>query len=111
MQRFFGTTAKGMEELLVEELRGLGAQKVEKARAGASFEGDLKIAYQACLWSRTANRILLPLKTFSAPTPEKLYAGVKSIRWSEHLSASQTLAVDFASSHSTITHTQFGALK
>jgi 23S rRNA (guanine2445-N2)-methyltransferase / 23S rRNA (guanine2069-N7)-methyltransferase len=100
-----------MEDLLVEELRALGAGSVEKTRAGASFDGDLKIAYRACLWSRIANRILLPLKTFPAATPEKLYAGVKSIRWSDHLSQTNTFAIDFTSTQSAITHTQFGALK
>lgn len=109
--QFFATTAKGMEDLLLGELQALGAQSVEKARAGVAFEGDLKVAYRACLWSRIANRILLPIKKFPAPTPEKLYGGVKSIRWSEYIEADQTIAVDFASSQSQITHTQFGALK
>lgn len=111
MPRFFATTAKGMEDLLADELRGLGLTGVEKTRAGVHFEGELKAAYRACLWSRIANRVLLPIKTFPAPAPEKLYAGVKSIRWSEHMKADQTLAVDFSSSRSQITHTQFGALK
>jgi 23S rRNA (guanine2445-N2)-methyltransferase / 23S rRNA (guanine2069-N7)-methyltransferase len=55
--------------------------------------------------------VLLPLKTFGAPTPEKLYGGVKSIRWSDHLTVRDTLAVDFSSTQSAITHTHFGALK
>jgi len=109
--RFFATTAKGMEDLLADELIALGAPAVEKSRAGVHFEGELKTAYRACLWSRIANRILLPIKSFPASTPEKLYAGVKSIRWSEHLTAAQTLAVDFASTRSQIVHTQYGALK
>jgi 23S rRNA (guanine2445-N2)-methyltransferase / 23S rRNA (guanine2069-N7)-methyltransferase len=108
---FFATTAKGMESLLAGELRALGAEAVEETRAGARFRGDLSTAYRACLESRVANRILLPLRTFPAPTPEKLYGGVKSIRWSDHLSAANTLAVDFSSSRSAITHTHFGALK
>src|SRR5262245_29097956 len=107
----FATTAKGMEQLLAEELKNLGAQKMEVVRAGVSFQGSLELAYRACLWSRVANRILLPLKTFPAPTPEKLYGGVKSIRWSDHLTPAETLAVDFSSSQSEITHTHFGALK
>lgn len=108
---FFATTAKGMEPLLVEELKSQGALEVQEARAGAVFKGTLETAYRACLWSRIANRVLLPLKTFSAPTPEKLYGGVKSIRWSDHLSPENTIAVDFSSSRSQITHTHFGALK
>lgn len=108
---FFATTAKEMEALLAQELEGLGAKKVAPTRAGVSFQGTLETAYRACLWSRIANRILLPLKKFPAPTPEKLYGGVKMIRWSDHFSPDQTLAVDFSSSQSKITHTHFGALK
>jgi 23S rRNA (guanine2445-N2)-methyltransferase / 23S rRNA (guanine2069-N7)-methyltransferase len=109
--RFFATTAKGMEDLLVSELQQLGALEVEKGRAGAYFKGDLRSAYRACLWSRIANRIFLPVSKFPASTPEKLYGGVRSIRWSDHLSTEQTLAVDFQTSHSQITHSQFAALK
>jgi 23S rRNA (guanine2445-N2)-methyltransferase / 23S rRNA (guanine2069-N7)-methyltransferase len=109
--KFFAATPKGMEELLVEELKTLGAQNVTKARAGAMFEGTVETAYRACLWSRIANRVFLPLKTFPAPTQEKLYAGVKSIKWSDHFTNDQTFSVDFASNQSQMTHTQFGALK
>src|SRR5689334_3788748 len=109
---FFATTAKGMEELLADELASLpGVRVLAKARAGVSFEGSLEAAYRACLWSRIANRVLLPLASFAAPTPEKLYGGVKGIRWSDHLTPAETLAVDFSSSMSFITHTHFGALK
>src|SRR3954470_17807309 len=108
---FFATTGKGMEALLEKELAQLGAQNRVIQTAGVSFEGTLEVAYRACLWSRIANRILLPLKTFAAPDERKLYAGVKSIRWSEHLGPDQTIAVDFSSSQSQITHTHFGAQK
>jgi 23S rRNA (guanine2445-N2)-methyltransferase / 23S rRNA (guanine2069-N7)-methyltransferase len=100
-----------MEELLAAELRDLGAAAVETRTAGVSFTGTLETAYRACLWSRVANRVLLPLATFSAPTPEALYAGVRTIRWSDHLDPRRTLAVDFSASHSTITHSHYGALK
>ncbi len=108
---FFATTAKGMEPLLAAELRELGASSVEERRAGAAFSGPLEVAYRACLWSRVANRVLLPLASFDAPSAEGLYAGVRTVRWSDHLSAEETLAVDFSSSQSALTHTQFGALK
>jgi 23S rRNA (guanine2445-N2)-methyltransferase / 23S rRNA (guanine2069-N7)-methyltransferase len=63
------------------------------------------------LWSRVANRVLLPVAEFPAPTPEALYDGVRSVDWSAHLGADGTLAVDCTSSRSAITHTQFAALK
>lgn len=120
---FFATTAKGMEELLAQELVDLFKEGEtlfpelsdvvvgKPSRAGVPFSGPIVAAYQACLWSRVANRILLPVKTFLAPDPEKLYGGVKGIRWSDHLDAKSTIAVDFACTHSQITHSQFGAQK
>ena len=108
---FFATTPKGMEELLAQELRDLGALEVGLTRAGASFKGTLEVALSACLWSRTASRVLLPLASFSAPTPEALYEGAKAIVWEDHVGPEGTLAVDCSSSDSAITHSHFGALK
>lgn len=117
---FFATTAMGMETLLTEELRKMGDAEgpkaptvpvVHKARGGAIFRGPLEAGYRACLWSRIANRILLPLKTFAAPGPDELYAGVRSIHWTDHLTVKNTLAVDFSASHSRMTHSHYGALK
>ncbi len=107
----FATSPKGLEGLLADELRQLGAGGVRETRAGVSFEGDLRIAYRACLWSRLANRILLPLASFTAATPEALYDGVQTISWEDHLAVDDSLAVDFTTSQSRISHSQYGALK
>ena len=107
----FATAPLGIESLLADELRVLGAGNVKETRAGVAFDGDLALAYRACLWSRVANRILLPLARFPAATPEALYDGVRRIDWSAHLGPDGTLAVEFNSSRSAITHSHFGALK
>ncbi len=109
--RFFVTAPKGMETLLADELRALGAANVSEARAGAGFQGDISSALRVCLWSRVANRVLLPLTRFPAADPEALYEGVQSVDWAEHMAADGTLAVDFSSVRSQISHTQFGAQK
>lgn len=107
----FATTPKGLELLLVEELRQLGAEYAAEKLAGVTFTGDLTLAYKACLWSRFANRILLSLTKVPAATPEELYAGVQTIEWNKHLTEESTLAVHLVSSQSQITHTLFGAQK
>jgi 23S rRNA (guanine2445-N2)-methyltransferase / 23S rRNA (guanine2069-N7)-methyltransferase len=107
----FATAPKGIEPLLAEELQQLGATAVHISRGGVAFQGTLVSAYRACLWSRTANRILLPLAGFPAADPEALYQGVYTIPWEEHLAPDGTLAVDFNATSSQITHTQFGAQK
>ena len=108
---FYATSAKGMETLLADELKKMGAASVEVGRGGVTFQGPLEAGYRACLWSRIANRVLLPLKKFSAPDPDRLYGGVRSIHWKDHLTIRDTLAVDFSISHSQITHSHLGLLK
>jgi len=109
--RFFATAAKGLEPLVADELRALGAENVKESRGGASFEGTPATAYRACLWLRTANRVLLPLAKFPAPDADKLYAAVNRMPWENDLSPDGTLAVDFSGTSAGITHTQFGAQK
>ena len=108
---FFATTPKGLELLLVEELRALGAINPSEKLAGVTFTATLNTAYQACLWSRLANRILLTLVQVPAATPEALYAGAQSIQWDKHIHPEGTLAVHFVSNQSAITHTLYGAQK
>ena len=70
-KHFFATCPKGLESLLADELRALGAGTVKETRAGVAFSGDLAGAYRACLWSRLASRVLLPLARFPAPRPRR----------------------------------------
>jgi 23S rRNA (guanine2445-N2)-methyltransferase / 23S rRNA (guanine2069-N7)-methyltransferase len=109
--QFFASTAKGLEYLLVDELKSLGAVTAAEKLAGVEFTGDMAMAYRACLWSRLANRILLPLAKFPAETPEDLYDGVQTIDWNKHLAKNGTLAVKCVCTQSNITHTLYAAQK
>ena len=108
---FFATCPKGIETLLADELRALGADAVRETRAGVAFEGALTTGYRVCLWSRLASRILLPLANFPANSADALYHGVQSVVWRDHLDADNTLAVDAAVSQSTVNHSHFAELK
>jgi len=57
-------------KLLVAELSALGAVDPKPARGGVRFGGALELAYRACLWSRTASRVLLPLFEFPVTEAE-----------------------------------------
>lgn len=106
---FFAGSVRYVEDLLARELLDFGASNVRETRAGVYFNGTLETAYRACLWSRVASRILLPLKTFPAASPEALYQGAAQIPWQDHLSADGTLAVDCSLSHSTLRHSVYAA--
>lgn len=111
VRSYFATVPLGVESLLYEELRTLGATELRETRAGVYFSGSLELAYRVCLWSRLASRVFLPLAEFDARTPEELYAGARSLLWSEHLDSGSTFAVDATVTSSSITHSHFAALK
>lgn len=108
---FFATTAKGLEEVLARELRELGVRGVLPGRGGVHFQGTPADSYRACLWLRTANRVLEPLATFPCRSAEQLYAGVREIDWETLLTPQMTLAVDASVRNSVLTHSHSTALK
>ena len=109
MRQYFATCAKGLEYLLRDELTQLDASEVHEARAGVHFSGDLEVAYRACLESRLASRILLPLAEFDAADADALAAGVAAVDWSRHMRSDASMAVDAACAQSKLDHSRFVA--
>lgn len=111
MTQFFAVAPRGTEGVLAEELLGIGISSVEERRGGVAFGEGLTEAYRACLWSRVASRVLLPIRTFQASDANALYEGVRSIDWVQHLGAEHTLAVDVAGKNAAAGPGQFVTLK
>ena len=111
MAAFFASCPKGLEYLLVDELKALDAADAHEALAGVHFSGELGTAYRACLWSRLASRITMPLAEFDVDSGDALYAGALAIDWSAHLAGDATFAVDAVGSTRGITHSQYAALR
>lgn len=110
--QLFATTPKAMEGILANEISALGGHDVHQKLAGVAFQGDLAMAYKACLWLRTASRVLLLLHSFEVNSQQDLYEGIQRIDWSEHLGPDDSLAVSFSSKNNpAIDNTHFGALK
>ncbi len=108
---FFASTPKAMEDILATELKQLGAEEVHPKLAGVSFQGNLETAYRVCLWSRIANRVLLPLSFFEVHTQQDLYDAVKKINWFDHFKPDDTFSVTFNAKNSqAITNSHFGSL-
>jgi 23S rRNA (guanine2445-N2)-methyltransferase / 23S rRNA (guanine2069-N7)-methyltransferase len=107
--RYFAPCPKGLEYLLVDELKALGASEAREALAGVHFAGDATLGYRACLWSRLASRVLLPLAEFPAEDARALYEGASAIEWEDHLAPDGTLAVDAHGRTRELVNTQFVA--
>lgn len=111
MPALFASCPKGLEYLLRDELRALGAEDAREALAGVHFGGSVELAYRACLWSRLASRVLLRLAEFDAADADALYAGVQSVDWAEHLAPDGTFAVDAVGGGEALRHSQYVALR
>lgn len=109
--QYFAACPKGLENLLLTELQQLGASDTRETVAGVYFGGDNTLLYKACLWSRLANKILLPLANFAVADEQALYDGIADIAWEDHLEVDGSFKVDFLGTNEQIRNTQFGAVR
>jgi 23S rRNA (guanine2445-N2)-methyltransferase / 23S rRNA (guanine2069-N7)-methyltransferase len=109
--KLFCTCPKGLETLLEEELKDLGAEQVKVTNYGVYCDVTQEKIYEICLWSRLANRVLLPLVEFDCLSAADLYAGTQQIDWLLHMEPELSMAVDFSGTNEGITNTVFGAQK
>jgi 23S rRNA (guanine2445-N2)-methyltransferase / 23S rRNA (guanine2069-N7)-methyltransferase len=110
-RRFFLTCPKGIESLLLDEVRQLGALSAKETVAGVHCEGPLQLGYRLCLWSRLANKVLMPIATLPATDADVMYRHVKEIDWNEHFDPDTTFAIDFSGGSKAINNSHFGALR
>ncbi len=107
----FMTCPKGLEGLLLDELRSFGVSSCRETVAGVAFDADLTHLYRVALWSRLGNRLLLVLGRGKVETADELYEAVQAISWHEHFDSEVTFAVDFSGTSRSIVHTGFAAQK
>lgn len=108
---FIATAARGTEDALVAELRECGASDVRRAEGGVAFRGGRLDGWNQCLYSRIASTIIVRLAEGDTPSPDVLYALVRTIDWSQYLTPAMTLAVHAECRNSRIRHSGFVALR
>jgi putative N6-adenine-specific DNA methylase len=90
----------GLEGLIAEELRGMGAQEVRAQNGRVLFSGDLALLARANIRSRFAERVQLVLGEFSAKTFEELFQGAKALPWETWVGCRDAFPVKGYSLHS-----------
>ncbi len=108
---FVAKTLFGLEEVLAQELKDLGAQNVQPLKRAVSFEGDLKVMYTANLYCRLAIKILTPIYEFQASDERQLYDQVKAFDWTKWIAVDQTFAIDGTVNSDFFSHSKYVALK
>jgi 23S rRNA (guanine2445-N2)-methyltransferase / 23S rRNA (guanine2069-N7)-methyltransferase len=106
---WIATAPVGAASVLAEELAQFGATDIKERSHDVKFQGTLEVGYRACLWSRTATRVLLSLGSIDAGSSNSVYEGVKRIDWRDHLAPGATLACECSGGNESIRHTIYGS--
>ncbi|MBP7154649.1 MAG: class I SAM-dependent RNA methyltransferase, partial [Flavobacteriales bacterium] len=104
-------TLHGLEDVLREELLKLGARDLERHNRAVSFTGDLGFVYKANLCLRTALRILIPIQTFEARSPEEVYMTLREVDWETFLDVNDTFMFRVSLNSTFFPHSQYVAQK
>lgn len=109
--QLFITCPRGIETMLLEEVRSLGAVECKETIGGVHAKSDVPGAYRLCLWSRLASRVLMPLSKFPLDGVDSLYAAANAIDWPALFDVDKSFLIEVAGRSNTVTHTHYAALK
>ena len=105
------TTMMGLEDILAEELRLLGAQHINVLNRAVEIVGDVGFMYKANLNLRTAIRILKPIFSFKARNEKELYRKIYEYDWEQHFDVDGTFAIQSSGFSEVFSHSKYTALK
>ena len=87
-------TFLGLEGVLADELRTLGAEDVTEGNRVVYFKGDKEMLYRANFACRTAVRVLKPFLTLRSTSADDLYEQLKTFDWEQLMTVNTTFAID-----------------
>ena len=93
MNRYFAICPRGLEEVLADELRAVGASELRSTHGGVHFSGDWSVCYRANLESRLATRILWHIVKGPYASEEDIYRLAVRQLWPNHFSVTRTMRV------------------
>ncbi len=104
-------TFAGLENVLADEIRALGAESISVERRAVTFIGDQALMYRANYLLRTALKILRPIAEFEVVSREDLYNHTKKIQWNKYLAIGKSFAVDSTVQSEMFLNTMYASLK
>ena len=111
MEQFFASCPRGLEMILVDELRQFGADKVHAVGGGVEFGGDLLVCYRVNLESRIASRVLWQVAKAGYRGENDIYRIAYAVPWTDWFDAARTIRVDVSATKSPLTSLNFVTLK
>ena len=87
----------GVEALVADELKMMGAQNIKSEDGRVFFEGGADILARANLRSRISERIMLVIGRFKAFSFDELFEGIKALPWEDYIGKDDKFPVKGAS--------------
>jgi putative N6-adenine-specific DNA methylase len=109
--RILITCPKGIPPFLKEELQRLAFPILREDVAGVETEGTLQQCMRLNLFVRTGHRVLFLIKSFSAQTPEKLYAETYKIPWEDYIPEEEYICITSAVWNDSIRDNRFANVR
>ena len=111
MEQFFATCPRGLEGVLADELKALGAADIQTADGGTGFRGPYALCRRVNLESRIASRVLWRVGHCGYRSENDIFNTVKKIRWAQWFGPKQTIRVDTAAIKSPLQSIDFVTLR
>ena len=94
MEKFFASSPRGLESLLVEDLTAVGVMDSQAIPGGVHFSAEWPACYAANLHSRIATRILWRVAHGRYAKEDDIYKLALDTAWPSWFAAGQTIRVD-----------------
>ncbi len=111
MESFFASCPRGLEALLVDELRAAGASQPQPIFGGAHFAGDWPLCYRVNLTSRIATRVLWRVAHGRYTREDDIYRLALDTAWPQWFAAEQSIRVDVNAVKSPLKSLEFVTLR
>jgi len=108
---FFAPCPRGLEAVLADELKDLGAFEIETTAGGVAFRGTLALCYRVNLQSRIASRLLLRIAVAPYRDEHDVYDVAKAVRWQDWFTPQQTIKVKVSAHHCPLKSLDFVTLR
>lgn len=108
--KLLAKTHYGLEEVLAEELKEMGATGVTVLNRAVSFEGSKLLLYTVNHRSRLALSVLMPVSSFRIANQKDLYNGSVAVDWDRYLDPGKTFAVTAVVNSVHFPHTGYAGL-
>jgi putative N6-adenine-specific DNA methylase len=110
-ETFFSPVPRGLEELLADELRALGASNPRTLPGGVEWSGDWSACWRANLESRLATRVLWRVGSGRYQNEADIYRIAHAATWAKWFTPDDTIRVFVTARQSPLKSLEFITLK